>query len=103
MSSQQFTGSKQHAKRVGAGVAVPHSCSTARNLDHRVGVILALVSFCIRKGLTTASARTVRCGSSSERISVPLLHRKHAIDYLLDRFIEIQETIRGIANKHDFG
>jgi hypothetical protein len=97
MSSRQFTGSKQHAKRVGPGVPVPYSRPTARNLDHRARVIIALVRFCIREGLTTASARTVRCDSSGERISVPLLHRKHAIDYLLDRFIGIQETIRGIA------
>jgi hypothetical protein len=97
MSSRQFTGSKQHAKRVGPGVPVPYSPPTARNLDHRVRVILALVRFCIREGLTTASARTVRCDSFGERITVPLLHRKHAIDYLLDRFIGIQETVRGIA------
>jgi hypothetical protein len=97
MSSRQFAGLKQHAKRVGPGVPVPYSRSTARNLDHRARVIIALVRFCIREGLTTASARTVRCDSSGERISVPLLHRKHAIDYLLDRFIGIQETIRGIA------
>jgi hypothetical protein len=90
MSSRQFTGSKQHAKRVGPGVPVPYSRPTARNLDHRARVILALVSFCIREGLTTASARTVRC-DSGERIAVPLLHRKHAVDYLLDRFIRIQE------------
>jgi hypothetical protein len=98
MSSRQFTGSKQHAQRVGPGVPVPYSRPTARNLDHRTRVILALVSFCIREGLTTASARTVRCDSFGERISVlPLLHRKHAIDYLLNRFIGIQETVRGIA------
>jgi hypothetical protein len=93
MSSRQFTGLKQHAKRVGPGVPVPYSRPTARNLDHRARVIIALVSFCIRE----ASARTVRCDSSGERMSIPLLHRKHAIDYLLDQFIGIQETVRGIA------
>jgi hypothetical protein len=52
MSSRQFTGAKQHAKRVGPGVPVPYSRPTARNLDHRAGVIRALISFCIREGLT---------------------------------------------------
>jgi hypothetical protein len=56
MSFRQFTGSRQRAKRVGPGVPVPYSRPTARNLDHRARVILALVSFCIREGLTTASA-----------------------------------------------
>jgi hypothetical protein len=96
MSSRQFTGAKQHAKRVGPGVPVPYSRPTARNLDHRAGVIRALINFCIREGLTTASARTVRC-DSGERIAVPLLHRKHAVDNLLDRFIRIQEIGHGIA------
>jgi hypothetical protein len=103
MSSRQFTGLKQHAKRVsgawGSGSILSSYCQKPRSQSE------GDYSSC--KFLHTRGSDHCQRKDSQPGV-IPLVNEYRflcfianmhqcAIDYLLDRFIGIQETVRGIA------